>query len=87
MTSSVPAGCDGGDPSTWQAVAVGDHHGVWQQKCDAAVAIVEGGGKAYQFAWENSTFTDSQHMSVADFRAVLETVVFPRPAASASHVP
>jgi hypothetical protein len=81
-TASVPPGCDGGDPSTWPAVTVGDRQGVWQQKCNAAVAIVEDGGKAYQFPWENGTFTTTQHLGVEDFKAVLATVTFPSPAAS-----
>ena len=72
----MPFGCDGGDPSTWPPVAIGDLQGVWQQKCNAAVATVEHDGKAYQFAWENSTFDGDGHLSVADFKAVLETVKF-----------
>jgi len=87
MSSGVPAGCDGGDPSKWPAVAVGDREGVWQQKCNAAVATVEYGGKAYQFAWENSTFADTRHLSESDFKTVLTTVTFPKPAASASPKP
>jgi len=87
MTSGVPAGCDGGDPSKWPAVAVGDRQGVWQQKCNAAVATVVYGGKAYQFAWENSTFADTEHLSESNFKAVLTTVTFPKPAASASAKP
>ena len=87
MASAVPQGCDGGDPSTWPAVTVGDRQGVWQQKCNAAVAIVEDGGKAYQFAWENSTFKDPQHLPDADFKAVLGTVRFPQPSASTSPAP
>ena len=84
VTPNVPSGCDGGDPSSWPSVAVGDRQGVWQQKCNAAVAIVEDGGKAYQFAWENGTFTAASHMSEEDFKAVLGTVTFPTPPPSAS---
>jgi hypothetical protein len=73
----VPPGCDGGDPSTWPAVTIGNQQGVWLQKCNAAVAFVDVGGKAYQFPWENGTFDNSQHLSLADFKTVLGTVTFP----------
>ncbi len=87
VTPNVPPGCDGGDPSSWPSVTVGDRQGVWQQKCNAAVAIVEDGGKAYQFAWENSSFTDAAHLSATDFKTVLQTVTFPQPAPPASTAP
>ena len=77
MRTSVPPGCDGGAPSSWPAVTVGGHQGVWQQKCNAAVATIAHGGKAYQFAWENDTFSGDQHLSVEDFQTVLGTVTFP----------
>jgi len=77
MSSSVPPGCDGGDPATWPAVAVGPLQGVWQQKCNAGLAIVEYRGEAYQIAWENGTFSSEQHLPVADFRSVLRSVTFP----------
>ncbi len=57
-------------------MAIGDLQGVWQQKCNAAVATVEHGGKAYQFAWENSTFEGSKHLSETNFKAVLASVKF-----------
>jgi hypothetical protein len=77
VVKNVPSGCDGGDPSTWPAVTIGTLQGVWEQKCNAAVAFVDVGGKAYQFPWENGTFDNSQHLSVADFKNVLESVTFP----------
>ena len=87
VAANVPPGCDGGDPTTWPAVTVGDHQGVWEEKCNAAVAIVEDGGKAYQFAWENATFSLVQHLPETDFKAVLATVTFPRPTTSAPATP
>ena len=87
MSAGVPPGCDGGDPSKWPAVTVGDRQGVWQQKCNAAVATVEFDGKAYQFAWENSTFDGTKHLSEAAFKAVLATVTFPSASPSASPAP
>ena len=87
MSAGVPPGCDGGDPSKWPAVPVGIRQGVWQQKCNAAVATVEFDGKAYQFAWENSTFDGTKHLSESAFKAVLATVTFPTASASASPTP
>lgn len=87
MSAGVPQGCDGGDPTEWPAVPVGDLQGVWQQKCNAAVAIVEYAEKAYQFAWENSTFEATQHLSETDFKALLRTVIFAEPTSSASTTP
>ena len=74
---NTPQGCDGGDPSTWPSVAIGNRQGVWQQMCNYAVAYVDIGGLAYQFPWENGTFDTSKHLSVADFKTVLESVTFP----------
>jgi len=74
---NTPQGCDGGDPSTWPTVAIGNRQGVWQQMCNYAVAYVDIGGLAYQFPWANGTFDTSKHLSVADFRTVLGSVTFP----------
>ena len=70
-------GCDGGDPSTWPAVTVGGRQGVWQQMCNYAVAYVDVVGDAYQFAWANDTLETSEHLSIVDFKTVLESVTFP----------
>ena len=74
---NTPPGCDGGDPSTWPSVPIGDQQGVWQQMCNYVVAYADVKGKAYQFAWANSTLNTGQHLSIADFKHVLESVVFP----------
>jgi hypothetical protein len=74
---NTPSGCDGGDPSTWPAVTIGQHQGLWQQMCNYAVAYVDVGGRSYSFAWSNGTFDNSQHLSVSDFKVVLKSVVFP----------
>jgi hypothetical protein len=74
---NTPLGCDGGDPSTWPAVTVGGRQGVWQQMCNYAVAYVDVDGDAYQFAWANGTLETSEHLSIADFKTVLESVTFP----------
>ena len=77
VLKSVPPGCDGGNPSTWPAVTIGTLQGVWEQLCNAGVAFVDVGNKAYQFPWATSTFDNSQHLSLADFKTVLQTVTFP----------
>jgi hypothetical protein len=74
--TTIPPGCDGGDPSTWPAVMISHLRGVWQQMCNQVNAFVEVGGKVYQFTWHNDTFDNSQHLSVADFKTVLQTVRF-----------
>jgi hypothetical protein len=77
VTPHVPSGCDGGDVSTWPTVAVGDHEGRWEHKCNEISAFVENRGKVYVFTWANSTFTESEHMHEQDFKATLATVTFP----------
>jgi len=88
----VPAGCDGGDPSKWKPVQIGPETGVLQQLCNATIAFVEVGGRVYRFAWGNDTFNTDQHITEAEFKALLKTVTFDPtratdPPASASPAP
>ena len=82
VSKTVPFNCDGGDPSTWPAVPVGDHQGVWEQLCNAAEAIVNVGDWVYVFAWNNDTFDAAQHFQPSDFKRLLETVTLPASATS-----
>ena len=77
-------GCDGGDPSSWPAVTVGDRQGHWLQMCNAALAIVPADGKVYVFSWESSTFDSGSHLDPLDFKRVLLTVKLPGAAPSPS---
>ena len=53
---AVPAGCEGGDPSTWPTVAVGPEQGRLQMLCNAATVHVLVGGRVYDFGWGNANF-------------------------------
>ena len=76
-TPNVPPGCDGGDPSTWPTVPVGNKQGRVQQLCNAAIVYVLSGKTVYEFDWGNSTFNAGQHLEEIDFLHVLKGVVFP----------
>ena len=78
VAANEPNGCDGGDPSSWPAVTVGDRQGHWLQMCNAALAIVPVDGKVYVFSWESSTFDSGSHLDPLDFKTVLLTVEVPR---------
>ena len=73
--SSVPPGCNGGDPSTWPIVTIGGRQGRWQQACNSADAVVQAGNRVYVFSWTNGTFGPT-HLPVDDFKRVLATVTF-----------
>ena len=87
VVAGEPPGCDGGDPSTWPAVAIGSETGTWEQLCNAAVAFAEAGGRVYVFAWESDTFDADQHLRPAEFKALLATVKFDPTQATASASP
>ncbi len=72
----LSAFCQGGDPSSWPPVQVGDAIGRWQQMCNAAEVVVESGGRVYVFTWGSGSFDQSKHLSPDDFKAVLTTVRF-----------
>jgi hypothetical protein len=74
--ANVPSGCDGGEPSAWPTVQIGDQQGKLEMLCNAAEALVEVGGRVYVFDWSNSTFDGAQHLGLASWKRVLETVVF-----------
>lgn len=71
----VPAGCDGGDPSTWPEVQIGDKIGRLQRLCNADDAFVEAGGRVYIFELGHATFVVSEHFSVASWEDLLKSVV------------
>ena len=77
--SSVPNGCDGGDPSTWPAVTIGGRQGSWEQACNAASVLVLANERVYAFSLSNATFNTAQHLSDADFKRVLASVIFTSP--------
>jgi hypothetical protein len=72
----VPAGCDGGDPSTWPSVQVGDQTGSLEQLCNAAEVLVHVGDRVYLFEWGNSTFEGDKHFSLASWEELLKSVTF-----------
>ena len=71
----VPGGCDGGDPSTWPEVQIGDKIGRLQELCNAADAFVEAGGRVYIFEWGSATFDPAQHFSLEAWKELLKSVV------------
>jgi len=70
-----PPGCDGGDPSTWPSIPIGSATGRLQMWCNAAVAFVEAGGRAYTFGWGSDTFQTDQHFSFEAWKELLTSVV------------
>ena len=74
--TSVPTGCDGGDPSTWPVIPVGSESGRLQTLCNASAALVLVGGRVYEFDWTNSSFDAASHISRASWRELLDTAVF-----------
>lgn len=75
-TAAVPAGCDGGDPSTWPSTPIGGETGRSYELCNAAEAVVEVGGRVYVFTWGNSTFDAARHLGLASWRELLRSVTF-----------
>jgi hypothetical protein len=75
-TANVPAGCDGGDPSTWLATPIGDQIGRYYQLCNAAEAVVGVGGRVYVFGWANDTFDAASHFQLQSWLDLLKTVTF-----------
>jgi hypothetical protein len=73
---AVPAGCEGGDPSTWPTVAVGAEQGRLQMLCNAATVHVLVGGRVYDFGWGNANFIGTDHLSLPSWKALLQTVTF-----------
>jgi hypothetical protein len=71
----VPEGCDGGDPSTWPAIQIGDKVGRLQMQCNAADAFVEAGGRIYIFELGNATFETLDHFSMEAWKELLKSVV------------
>ena len=77
VLAGAPTGCDGGDPSTWPAVTVGDHDGLLDQMCNAAEVDVHVGDRVYMFGWSNETFEGLRHLDQSEFTdRVLPTVRF-----------
>ncbi len=72
----VPAGCDGGDPSTWPSVQVGDQVGRLEQLCNAAEVLVHVGDRVYVFEWGSQTFDGEQHFSFPSWKELLTSVTF-----------
>ena len=72
----VPVGCDGGDPSTWPEVQVGDHVGRLEQLCNAAEVLVEVGGRVYLFEYGNGTFESARHFPFVAWRDLLKSITF-----------
>jgi hypothetical protein len=88
VLSGVPTGCDGGDPSTWPAVTVGDEDGLLDQLCNAAEVDVHVGDKVFMFGWFNDTFDAGRHMDQSEFvERILPTVRFPDSEATSSAAP
>ena len=73
---AVPAGCEGGDPSTWPTIAVGPEQGRLQMLCNAATVHVLVGGRVYDFGWGNANFIGADHLSLPSWEALLKAVTF-----------
>lgn len=76
IPGNYPLGCDGGEPSAWPAIQIGDQMGGLEMHCNAAEALVHVGDRAYVFTWGNSTFDTTQHFSLASWKDLLKTVTF-----------
>jgi hypothetical protein len=74
--TGVPAGCDGGDPSNWPWIQIGDQPGSLDLLCIAAEAVVSVGGRVYVFDWTNSTFDSGQHLSIQSWQSLLRSITF-----------
>ena len=74
--TGVPAGCDGGDPSNWPWIQIGDQPGSLDLLCNAAEAVVTVGGRVYVFDWTNSTFDESKHLSIQSWESLLRSITF-----------
>ena len=72
----VPAGCDGGEPSAWPAVQVGDQTGGLEMLCNAAEVLVHVGDRVYVFDWGNDTFDGMSHLNLASWKQLLKSIVF-----------
>ncbi|MFL5718124.1 MAG: hypothetical protein ACJ77V_11155 [Chloroflexota bacterium] len=70
----VPSGCDGGDPSRWPEIRIGDKVGRLQMQCNAADAFVEAGGRVYIFEWGNETFETDRHFPLEAWKELLRSV-------------
>ena len=75
--ANVPAGCDGGDPSTWPTIRVGGVDGHLVRKCNEVVAVVPLGKRVYVLAWGNRTFGADLHIPEADFETFISGVRLP----------
>lgn len=73
---NVPAGCDGGDPSTWPIVPVGDANGRLMQLCNGAEVNVLVGDRVFLFFWGNSTFDTDKHLGEETWKPLLKLVDF-----------
>lgn len=88
VLKGVPSGCDGGDPSSWPTVKVGDQDGFLDQLCNAAEVDVHAGDRVYMFGWFNDTFETGRHLDEAEFERVLTTVTFgPAPTPTSALIP
>jgi hypothetical protein len=77
LEGNNPGNCKGSDPATWPALQVGDHPGRVMVLCNYEVVFVQAGDQVYQFTWGHDTFAPAQHLTLADFARVLQTVRFP----------
>ena len=92
ITPDVPAGCDGGDPSTWKTIQIGSETGVVEPLCNAMIAFANVGGRVYRFSWGNDAFNTDQQITESEFKDILKTVTFRAagsavPSAAATRVP
>ena len=94
-TAHVVAGCDGGDPSTWTEVPIGQATGRTYHACNADSAVVGYQGRAYVFDLSNSTSTTTKDQlpsgiflaMLRDMELTPETAVDTAPGTSPSAAP
>lgn len=75
--TSVPSGCDGGDPSTWRRLPIGNIDGYLLQRCNNALGIAPVGKRVYIFTWGNRTFVEGHHYPQSRFEPLLAGVTLP----------
>jgi hypothetical protein len=57
-------------------IPVGSESGRLQTLCNASAALVQVGGRVYEFDWTNTSFDATSHVSLASWRELLDSVVF-----------
>ena len=71
-----PPGCDGGDPSTWVSIRIGNQGGRVAMGCNAAETLVIVNGRVYVFGMTNATTSVADHLGFGSWTELLNSVTF-----------